>query len=163
MVDLLKGWFNLSIERNSQYVFVTYNFIQRFWLDIYFQKRLVENKRMYIWVPGIVWQYWLEQCPTSSWNPQSNAIPKRIHQVLASNLGLFNLDEQALNKNNNDLSEKCTCLVAVFVIQYSFHHQRHGFLLGQLVFGQDIIMSVNIKIDWKKKKRKKAHQDERET
>ena len=48
----------------------------------------------------------LKQCPLSSWNPHSNAILERIHQVLANCLRLFNLDKHTINEIDDDLFEQ---------------------------------------------------------
>ena len=34
----------------------------------------------------------LKKCPSDAWNPQSNAILERIHQVLADRLVTYNLE-----------------------------------------------------------------------
>ena len=44
----------------------------------------------------------LKQCPSNAWNPQSNAILERIHQVLADGLVTFDLENKLINVNEED-------------------------------------------------------------
>ena len=65
----------------------------------------------------------LKQRLSSSWNPQSNAILERIHQVLSDCLHSFNLDERTLNEQDTDSFEEYL-VAAAFLIGCSYH-QTH--------------------------------------
>ena len=97
----------------------------------------------------------LKQRPLSSWNPQSNAILERIHQVLADCLRSFNLDERTINDNDQDFDPFEEYLAAAaFSIRCSYH-QTHDHSPSQLVFSRDMFMPVNAEIDWEKIRQRK--------
>ena len=54
----------------------------------------------------------LKRRPSSSWNPQSNTILERIHQVLADSMRSFNLDECTLNEMEDDPFEELLAAAA---------------------------------------------------
>ena len=95
----------------------------------------------------------LKRRPSSSWNPESNAILERIHQVLADCLRSFNLDERTINEMDDDPFEEFLS-AAAFSIQCSYH-QTHGHSPAQMVFGRDMFMSVDAAIDWEKIQQRK--------
>ena len=43
-----------------------------------------------------------KKCPSNAWNPQSNAILERIHQVLADGLVTFNLEGTPIDLDEED-------------------------------------------------------------
>ena len=62
----------------------------------------------------------LKQCPSNTWNPQSNAIPERIHQVLADGLVTFDLENKPIDVNkDNPFDEYLTALL--YAIRSSYH------------------------------------------
>ena len=81
-----------------------------------------------------------------TWNPQSNAILKKIHQVLANCLVSFELEDVDINSNNQDLFEECLAMIS-YAIRRAFH-KTHGHSSGQLVFGCDMFMPIDVPIDW---------------
>ena len=90
----------------------------------------------------------LKQRLSSSWNPQSNAILERIHQVLADCLRPFNLDERTLNEQDTDPFKEYLA-AAAYSIRCSYH-QTHNHSPTQLVFDRDMFMPVDAEIDWEK-------------
>jgi len=82
----------------------------------------------------------LTKKPSSSWNPQSNAILKRIHQVLAEGLRAFDLDSKEIAHDDDDPFEKYLSAVAYAI--RSAYHQTHGHSPAQLVFGRDMFLPV---------------------
>ena len=95
----------------------------------------------------------LKQRPSSSLNAQSNAILERIHQVLADYLCFFNLNERTINDQDQDPFEEYLA-AAVYLIRCTYH-QTHDHLPAELVFGRDIFMPVDAKIDWEKIRQRK--------
>ena len=95
----------------------------------------------------------LTRKPSSSWNPQSNAILERIHQVLAEGLRAFDLDNKEIAEDNDDPFEEYLSAVA-YAIRAAYH-QTHGHSPAQLVFGRDMFLPVKRKIDWEDIRKRK--------
>ena len=87
------------------------------------------------------------------WNPQSNSILERIHQVLGDCLTTFELDELDINEDEEDSVEEYLTM-ASYAIQCAFH-KTHGYSPGQLVFGRDMFMPIEATIDWNSIKQRK--------
>ena len=67
----------------------------------------------------------------SSWNPQSNEILERIHQVLADCLWSFSLDEQTINEMDKDPFEEFLSSSSLFnTIQLSSDTQSFASVIG---------------------------------
>ena len=90
----------------------------------------------------------LTQRLLSSWNPQSNTILERIHQVLADCLRSFSFNEQTTNEMDKDIFKEFLAAVS-FSIQ-CIYYQKHSHWLSQLVFGRDMFMLVDAENDWEK-------------
>ena len=73
----------------------------------------------------------LKRKQSNSWNPQSNAILERVHQVLGDNLRSFDLDNADLNPN--DPFEEFLTRTAYAI--RSAHHTTLGCSPAKLVFG----------------------------
>jgi len=95
----------------------------------------------------------LTRKPSSSWNPQSNAILERIHQVLAEGLRAFDLDNKEIAEDNDDPFEEYLSAVAYAI--RSAYHQTHGHSPAQLVYGRDMFLPVERKIDWEDIRKRK--------
>ena len=90
----------------------------------------------------------LKKKPSNSWNPQSNAILERIHQVLGDGLRAFDLDNIDIDKEDDDPFDEHITSVA-YAIRCAYH-RTHGNSPGQLVFGRDMFLPVDRKINWDK-------------
>ena len=88
----------------------------------------------------------LKWCPSNAWNPQSNAILERIHQVLVDSLVTFDLEGTPFDEDNDDPFDGY--LTAVLYAIRSSIHQLHGHSSAQLVFGRDMFSPVSTEIDW---------------
>ena len=88
----------------------------------------------------------LKKCPSNAWNPQSNAILERIHQVLADGLVTFDLEGTPIDEDNEDPFDEY--LTAVSYAIRSSYHQSHGHSPAQLVYGRDMFSPVSVDIDW---------------
>ena len=88
----------------------------------------------------------LKLCPSNAWNPQSNTILERIHQVLADGLVTFDLEGTPIDEDNEDPFDEY--LTAVSYVIRSSYHQSHGHSPAQLVFKRDMFSPVSTEIDW---------------
>ena len=95
----------------------------------------------------------LEEKTSLPWNPQSNAILERIHQVLADCLTTFELEERDIDEVEGDPFEEYLTM-ASYAIRCAFH-TTHGHSPGELVFGRDMFMPVPVSIDWNQIKEQK--------
>ena len=89
----------------------------------------------------------LNQCPGNAWNPQSNAILERIHQVLVDGLVTFDIENKPIGVNRDDLFDEYLTAVA-YAIRSSYH-QTHGHSSAQLISGGNMFLqdqSILIKI-----------------
>ncbi|OEU16421.1 hypothetical protein FRACYDRAFT_239015 [Fragilariopsis cylindrus CCMP1102] len=66
----------------------------------------------------------LKQKPSNAWNPQSNAILERIHQVLGDGLATFDLENTPIDLDNEDPFDEYLSSVA-YAIRSSYH-QSHA-------------------------------------
>ena len=88
----------------------------------------------------------LKKCPSNAWNPQSNAILERIHQVLADGLVTFDLEGKQIEEDEEDPFDEYLTVVSYAI--RSLYHQSHGHSPAQLVFGRDMFSAVSTDIDW---------------
>ena len=88
----------------------------------------------------------LKQCLSNAWNPQSNAILERTHQVLADGLVTFDLEKKPIGVYKDDPFDEY--LTAVSYAIRSSYHQTHGHSPVKLVFGRDIFPPVSVDVDW---------------
>ena len=95
----------------------------------------------------------LKQCPNNAWNPQSNTILERIHQVLADGLVTFDLENKPIDVNEDDPFDEY--LTAVSYTIRSSYYQTHGHSPAQLVFGRDMFSPVSVDVDWNAIREKK--------
>jgi hypothetical protein len=81
---------------------------------------------------------------STDYNPQSNAIIERVHQVLGNALRTFELE-------NRELDEKEPFEPFLTATAYAIRSTYHTTLRatpGQLVFGRDMILPVQFKANW---------------
>ena len=101
---------------------------------------------------------------SNTWNPQSNSILERIHQVLADGLRAFDLDGAEIDPEDDDPFDEYISSVSYAI--RSAYHQTHGFSPAQLVFGRHMFLDTQAEIDWdeirKRKQRKIRESNERE-
>ena len=95
----------------------------------------------------------LKEKTSLPWNPQSNSILERIHQVLADCLTTFELEQSNINKDEEDPFKEYLTM-ASYAIRCVFH-KTHVYSAGQLVFGRDMFMPIETPINWNSIKQKK--------
>lgn len=79
------------------------------------------------------------------WNPQSNSILEQIHQVLGDGMRVFDLENMDIDVEDEDPFDKYLTSVP-YAIRSAFH-QTHGFSPSQLVYGREIFLPIDTKID----------------
>ena len=88
--------------------------------------------------------YGMKEKPSISFNLQSNGIIEHVHQVLGNALRTFELEEKELDTNDpwgHFLS------AAAWAIRRTVHTMLDA-TPGQLVFGRDMLLPIQIKTDW---------------
>ena len=88
----------------------------------------------------------LKKNPSNSWNSQSNAILEQIHQVLGDGLRVFDLDKKHIDENDDDPFDEYIPAVAYTI--HCAYHRTHRNSPRQLLYGQDMFLPVDQKIDW---------------
>jgi len=92
----------------------------------------------------MITNYGLKPAQSTPYNPQSNGIIERVHQVLGDALRTFELEEQDL-----DETDPWTPFLAAtaFAIR-STYHTTLGATPAQLVFQRDMILPIKFQADW---------------
>ena len=95
---------------------------------------------------------------SNSWNPQSNAILERVHQVFGDMLRTFELDDAELDENE-PLQKFLTD--TAYAIR-STYLTTQGATPAQMVFGRDMVLPVDFDINWDeitKRKQKRINEN----
>ena len=146
MIDPATGWFEISSIPNTTAATVMEAFESE-WLSRYprpqyigfdngseFKKQFLETCKNYDVTPK----------PTTSYNPQSNGIIERVHQVLGNSLRMFELEKQELDKYQ---PWKHFLSATAWAIRSTYHTTLEA-TPGQLVFGRDMLLPIQFKADW---------------
>jgi hypothetical protein len=147
MIDPTTGWFELATLRNGPTALEAQRLLDSIWLARYPRPREIgfdggsEFKAEF---RELCINMNLKRKPSNSWNPQSNAILERVHQVLGDCLRTFDLNNADVDEND-PFEEFLTA--AAYAIR-SAHHTTLGCSPAQLVFGRDMFMPVNFDADW---------------
>ena len=86
----------------------------------------------------------IKEKPSTTYNPQSNGIIECVHQVLGNALRTFELEEKELDTNDPWGSFLSAAAWAI----RSIVHTTLDATPGQLVFGRDMLLPIQIKTDW---------------
>ena len=149
MVDPVTGWFELQQLYSEPTAFRCQQILDTEWLSRYPRPRELgcDNGGEF---KGVFKQLCanmnLKMKTSLPWNPQSNAVLERIHQVLQDCLLTFELDDAEINEDDEDPFEEYLA-AAAYAIRCGFH-ASHGHSPGELIFGRDMFMPVNKSIDW---------------
>ena len=81
---------------------------------------------------------------STDYNPQSNAIIKRVHQVLGNALRTFELEKRELDEKE---PFEPFLTATAYAIRSTYHTTLRA-TPGQLVFGRDMILPVQFKANW---------------
>ena len=95
--------------------------------------------------------YGMKKKRSLEYNPQSNGIIERVHQVLGDMLRTFQLEERELNKDD-PWSE---FLAAIgYAIRCTYHTTLEA-TPAQLVFGRDMFLPISFEANWAKIQQKR--------
>ena len=108
-------------------------------------------------IKDLIDNYGLKRKPSTEYNPQSNGIVERVHQVLGNVLRAFELEERDLD-DSNPWDEFLTA--AAYAIR-STHHTTLQASPAQLVFGRDMLLPVKFVADWTRIQLQKQKQIDR--
>ena len=90
--------------------------------------------------------YGIKGKTTTTYNPQSNGIIERVHQILANSLRTLELEEQELDAHD---PWSPFLLAAAFAVRATCHTMMQA-LPGQLVYGQDMVRPIKYITDWER-------------
>jgi len=146
MIDPATGWFEIApiIDPNSDEAQRAFDSC---WLARY--PRPVEvgydNGSEFKWLfRELCANMGINPKPSTDYNPQSNAIIERVHQVLGNALRTFELENRELEEK--DPFEPFLTATA-YAIRSTFHTTLQA-TPGQLVFGRDMILPIKFKANW---------------
>ena len=86
----------------------------------------------------------IKKKPTTDCDPQANSALERTHQAVGDCLRTFELE----NRNLSGPNPYEPFLTAVACAMRSTYHATLKCAPGQLVFGRDMMLLVNCKVDW---------------
>ena len=88
--------------------------------------------------------YGIKPKPSTTYNPQSNGIIERVHQVLGNALRTFELEERELDPRDPFSSFLAAASYAI----RSMYHTTLQATPAQLIYGRDMILPIQFKTDW---------------
>ena len=156
MVDPVTGWFEQQQLYGTPTAYRCQEILDNVWLARYPRPREIgfDNGGEFKAEFRVLCNNMGMKAKTSlPWNPQSNAILERIHQVLQDALTSADLDNMDIEDDNEDPFDECLTK-ASYAIRSAFH-ATHGYSPAQLVFGRDMFMPVEANVDWDSIKQRK--------
>ena len=148
MIDPVTCWFEMApiITPNSE---TTQTVFDSYWLARYPRPKEVgfDNGKEFKWLfKELCANFGLKEKPTTDYNPQSNAILERMHQVVGNCIRTFEVTkEDILNKGAAAYEPIVTA--TAYAIRSTYHTTLQA-TPGQLVFGRDMILPIQFKADW---------------
>jgi hypothetical protein len=146
MIDPATGWFEIApLEENDSYS--TQKAFDSYWLARYPRPKYCgcdNGSHFKRYFKDLITNYGLIQKNSTEYNPQSNGIIERVHQVLGNALRNFEIEKRELD-NQNPWDEFLSA--AAFAIR-STHHMTLGASPAQLVFKRDMFLPVEYVADW---------------
>ena len=149
MVDPVTGWFEQRQLYSPPNAYVCQRILDSVWLSRYPRPKEIgfdNGSEFKMEFQDLCSNMELKKCPSNAWNPQSNDILERIHQVLADGLVTFDLEGKQINEDKEDPFDEY--LTAVLYAIRSLYHQSHGHSSAPLVFSRDMFSAVSTDIDW---------------
>ena len=146
MIDPATGWFEVAPMKDSKSE-TAMTVMDDVWFSRYPRPSEIgfdngsEYKNVF---KEMIDNYGLKRKPSLSWNPQSNGIIERVHQVLTDGLRTFELEKQELN----DVDPWSPFLAAcAFAIRSTYHTTLQA-SPAQLIFGRDMLLPIKFKANW---------------
>ena len=146
MIDPATGWFEVASMKNAT-AETAMTIMDDVWFSRYPRPQEIgfDNGSEYKSIfKEMVINYGLKRKPSLSWNPQSNGIIERVHQVLTDGLRTFELEKQELNETDPWSPFLAACAYAI----RSTYHTTLQASPAQLIFGRDMILPIKFKADW---------------
>jgi len=146
MIDPATGWFEIKAIRRPDAHSVMEAFYEA-WLCRYPRPQYIgyDNGGEFKDVFGhMCTNYGIKGKPSTSFNPQSNGIIERVHQVLGNALRTFELEEQELDTYDPWGPFLAS---AAWAIRSTFHTTLEA-TPGQLIYGRDMVLPLTFKADW---------------
>ena len=153
MIDPVTNWFEVTdiADKNASTVMEAFN---NTWLTRYPRPQYIgydNGSEFKAQFKEMCNNYGIKEKPSTSYNPQSNGIIERVHQVLGNALRTFELENAELDTNDpwgHFLS------AAAWAIRSTVHTTLDA-TPGQLVFGRDMLLPIQIKTDWARIRQRK--------
>jgi transposase InsO family protein len=155
MIDPATGWFEI-VQATNKSATTIQDLFHNSWLARYPRPQFIvfdnggEFKREF---KQMCENYGIKAQPTTSHNPQANAIIERLHKVVNDMLRSFDLENQELDVDN---PFDYFLQSAAWAIRSTFHTTLQASPC-QLVFGRDMIHNVAFKANWDRIRRRKQH------
>jgi transposase InsO family protein len=146
MIDPATGWFEVSALPN-QTAQACADAFDDTWLARYPRPQYIgfDNGNEYkATFKTMIKNMGIKPVRSLEYNPQSNGIVERVHQVLGDMLRTFELEERELDEHN-PWSEFLTA--AGYAIRSTYHTTLET-SPAQLVFGRDMLLPISINADW---------------
>jgi hypothetical protein len=160
LIDPATGWFKISEikERTAERVAKVFDNV---WLSRYPRPQYIgfenggENKGLF---KKMIVNYGQKSKPTTSHNPQSNGIIKRVHAVLNDMLRTHHFSETKM-----DTEDPWTDILSstAFAIRATCHGTLEA-TPGQLVFNRDMVLPVKFNADWAYISQKRLRQTQKD-
>lgn len=158
MVDPVTGWFEMAqlYEGEAPTAKRCQEILDTVWLSRYPRPKEIgfdnggEFKKEFA---QLCRNMGMKQKVSLPWNPQSNSVLERMHQILADCLRTFELEEKEIDSNEADPFEEYLAQAA-YAIRCGFH-ATHGRSPAELVFGRNMFLPVESPVDWEKLKDRK--------
>ena len=146
MIDPATGWFEVKDipEPTSDACQAVFDDV---WLAHYPRPQYIgldngsENKAVF---KELVSNMGLKEKPSTTYNPQSNGIIERVHQVLSDSLKTFETEQQELDEKD----PWGPFLSAASYAVRSTYHTTLQATPAQLVFSRDMVLPLKFKADW---------------
>ena len=146
MIDPATGWFEVA-EVPTRHAETVAKVFDDTWLSRYPRPTYIgfdnggENKGLF---SEMVSNYGLKKKHSTPYNPQSNGIVERVHQVLNDILRTFELEERELDEHNPWME---FLSAAAFAIRATYHTTLQA-TPAQLVFGRDMLLPIVTQANW---------------
>ena len=154
MIDPATGWFEMVPTKKKDTGTIA-NIVEQTWFTRYPlpQELIYDRGTEFLgeFARMVEEDYGIKKRPTTTRNPQANAILERAHQTLGNMLRTFEIhkDEEINDENINGVLS-----AILFAMRATVHTTTHATPM-QLVFGRDAIMNIQFRADWKYIKERK--------
>jgi transposase InsO family protein len=153
MIDPATGWFEI-VQANSKTATSIQDLFHNTWLARYPRPQFIvfdnggEFKREF---KQMCENYGIKAKPTTSHNPQANAIIERVHKVVNNMLRSFDLEQENLEEDN---PFEYFLQSTAWAIRSTYHTTLQA-TPCQLVFGRDMIHNIAFKANWNQIQKRK--------